>query len=544
MNSNDYNERARVAQLIGNIPEAADCYYNAGKLEKAAELFEWINRYERAAECYFKVENYIAAAHNYVKANQKEKAAKMFELERAFEKAADIRFELKQYNEAGELYERAKNFFKAGKAFAFTDKYSTALSYLEKVSKTDKNFWEANLIRAEIYSRILKPNSVLEKILPICEHEKIDRANVGLFLIIGQTYEKVNRIKDALSFYRKIFVFDPKHPNIQKKISDLEELKEVFTEIQNEERYQKKHKVGMGAMGVVYLADDLKLKREIALKILSTEAFIDGSDIERFFSEAEKIAKLNHPNIVHVYDTGKIAGEYFIAMEFINGQNLLNILNTFQPMPILTILIIACKLFSALHHSHQKDIIHRDIKPNNIIITYDNELKVIDFGIAVLKDDLIKRKKNVILGTPLYMSPEQIEAKTTDHSTDIYSAGVTLFHLLTNQPPFSGSFLEIMDQHLNKQIPPIKDLRPDTPGKLIKIIEKCMAKKTGDRYRSALDVIKEIDQIRYPDGKSTRPTKDTLNIFDEINMETFRLKEQTSEVNTNKFDVTDSNDCK
>jgi serine/threonine protein kinase len=261
----------------------------------------------------------------------------------------------------------------------------------------------------------------------------------------------------------------------------------------------------------------------VALKILNQSAIKDQRDNERFYSEAIKVAKSKHPNIVDVYDYGQMESDYFISMEFIAGITLKTFIDEKKKIPILDILVIAKKIFEALAHSHKNKVIHRDIKPKNIMVNNENEIKVVDFGIAVLRDELKKENRDAICGTPLYMSPEQFKDLPIDHRTDIYSAGVTLFHLVTGEVPFDGdTFLEIMEKHLEKPVPRIKEYREDLPEKLIQIIEKCVEKKREDRYQGAAQVIAEIDGIKNSKGN--------VYITDQASQKIFEKKKLTTSI--------------
>jgi serine/threonine-protein kinase len=204
-------------------------------------------------------------------------------------------------------------------------------------------------------------------------------------------------------------------------------------------------------------------------------------------------------------------------MEFVEGKDLDTIIREKGPIPIPDILVIAKKLFTALARSHKNGVIHRDIKPGNIMITYENEIKVVDFGIAVMRGDSKKEVRDLVLGTPAYMCPEQIKNFTADHLSDIYSAGVTIFYLLTGIVPFNGSSnVEIMEKHLYETVPSMKAYRSDIPEKLIQIIETCMEKNKNDRYQSVDQVIAELDVIKDKSGKPFITSNSRLNIFDTI----------------------------
>lgn len=370
------------------------------------------------------------------------------------------------------------------------------------------------LLKIDFLVRTGKARLVVAKFAPVIEKKKIDKANVNLFFVMGQAYEKTKDFIKAEGIYRAIKKFDPGYPGIHKKLEKIEKVKKDIIKIYHKDRYDKLENVGKGGIGVVYKARDKKLKRTVALKILNQSAIKDQRDIERFFSEAEQIAKLRHANIVDVYDYGQIKNDYFISMEFIEGQSLETFIIKKHPIPVPYILVITKKIFEALAHSHKNGVIHRDIKPGNIMITSDNEVKVVDFGVAVLRDESKKEFRDATCGTPLYMSPEQFENLPTDHRTDIYSTGVTLFHLVTGSIPFyEKTYFKIKRKHLGEPVPRIKEYRDDIPEKLIQIIEKCMAKKKEDRYQSASEVIEEIYEIKDESGNTIITEREKSELF-------------------------------
>jgi tetratricopeptide (TPR) repeat protein len=533
--SDEYEKKASDAHEQRNFLEAAQWYLKAENFEKAAQMFEIEKDYERAAHCYFKNQDYLAAADNYEKASKEELAGEMFELARKFIKAADIAIKYNKYQQAGQLYERAGNYFKAGEAFLLADDHQNALLNLEMLNEPDPDFLNAKAKIAGIFLIMNNPKQVIHSLEEFLKSKEIDRFNIDCFLALGQAYENLRNFKKARALYKRVLVFDSANYQIQQKLIEIRKLIDEAMELGYSERYEKEKEVGRGGMGIVYRARDLKLDRTVALKILKLSNVTDDSDIERFHSEARKAARMKHPNIVTVYDDVKTEKDYFISMEFIEGIDLETIIREKNPIPITDTLMIAKKLFMALNHSHQKGIIHRDIKPKNIMITYDNDVKVVDFGIAVLKEELSKKDRNFIAGTPEYMSPEQSAGRTLDHRTDIYSAGVTLFQLVTGDVPFKGSILEILDKHQHEPIPCIKELRPDAPEGIIRIIEICMAKDPGKRYPGARQVIRDLESLRDSHGNPYIKGKSTLKIFKKTGETNGPLdeKSESTEVNLN-----------
>jgi tRNA A-37 threonylcarbamoyl transferase component Bud32 len=265
-----------------------------------------------------------------------------------------------------------------------------------------------------------------------------------------------------------------------------------YSELSSAERYKKICDIGRGAMGAVYKAEDVILQRIVSLKILKADLIKDNVDLERFYSEARAAAQLFHPNIVMVYDVGRTAGDHFIAMEFIEGIDLMALIERKYCFTLPQILYIAVQLLKALEHSHRKGVVHRDIKPKNIMINREGEIKIVDFGIAAIKDHYRKGDTGYIIGSPYYISPEQIKGEQNDPRIDIYSTGVTLFHLAVGKVPFEGK--DILLQHLSHPVPRVQEFRPEFPGFFQEIIDKCMAKDKEERYQDAQQVLTEIEK--------------------------------------------------
>jgi len=259
--------------------------------------------------------------------------------------------------------------------------------------------------------------------------------------------------------------------------------------------------LGQGGMAEVYLAEQTSLKRQVAIKILRAE-LLSGSDdvlLHRFEQEAKAAAGLNHPNIVQVYVVGEEDGFHFIAQEYVQGPNLREYLVRKGPPPTLVALRIMRQVASALQKASEAGIVHRDIKPENIMLTRKGEVKVADFGLAQLAKETEQVHLTQIgttMGTPLYMSPEQIDGKKVDRRSDIYSLGVTCYHMLAGKPPFRGeTAMSIAVQHINNEPEPLKKLRPDLPRALCKIVHTMMSKQPADRFQDAESVLQKITKL-------------------------------------------------
>jgi eukaryotic-like serine/threonine-protein kinase len=258
-------------------------------------------------------------------------------------------------------------------------------------------------------------------------------------------------------------------------------------------------RLGRGGMAEVYLAEQTSLKRQVAVKVLRDDTVTDENHLRRFKQEAKAAAVLNHPNIVQVYVIGEQEGTHFIAQEYVQGWNLREYLSR-QGLPTAAeALQIMIQVAAALQAAAEAGIVHRDIKPENIMITRKGEVKVADFGLARLTrgDDRVNLTQvGVTMGTPLYMSPEQVNGGDVDQRSDLYSFGVTCYHLLAGKPPFDGqTALSVAVQHLNNEPAVLSQRRPDLPRSLCAIVHQLMAKDRNKRYPDAQSVLTDLRQV-------------------------------------------------
>ncbi|MCK4764339.1 MAG: protein kinase [Candidatus Aminicenantes bacterium] len=491
--------RGEDAFARGNTAVAADFFLKGKDYTRAAELFEWEKNFDKAAHCYFMNQNYIPAAENYLKAGNEAEAAKMFELGRDWKTAADIAIKYKKYPKAGELYEQASEHFEAGICFARVEDDKRAVGNFQMVTPTSPNFYKAVTHMAEIFLKNRKPQLVIEKVGKLAAGKPINSGNIDWFYVLGQAYENAGDFKKAHDSFQGVLTVDYSYKDIHEKIKEVEDLIEKYKEMElvkddSSNRYKIIKKIGEGGMGVVFKAQDTVLQRVVALKVLNKTFTKDKRSLESFFAEARSTASLSHSNIVTVYDVGQMGEDNFISMEFIEGENFMTIIRRNRAFTVPQLLFISIKILKALDYSHKKGIIHRDIKPHNIMITRQKEIKIMDFGLAIIRGEMKQGDSGVITGTPYYMSPEQIQGVKVDHRTDIYSTGATLFHMITGKVPFKGE--NVFYQHLFEKVPAIKNYRSDIPGPLIYIVEKCMEKKREDRFQSAQEILNAIKQIK------------------------------------------------
>jgi beta-lactam-binding protein with PASTA domain/predicted Ser/Thr protein kinase len=260
-------------------------------------------------------------------------------------------------------------------------------------------------------------------------------------------------------------------------------------------RYRIVRKLGTGGMADVYLAEDQELGRRVAIKILNDRHAADDSFVERFRREAKNAAGLSHPNIVSVYDRGTAEGTYYIAMEYLDGRSLKELIVSRGPAPVKTSVEYARQILAAVGFAHRHGIVHRDIKPHNVLVGPEGRLKVTDFGIARSGASQMTEVGSII-GTAQYLSPEQARGAPVDQTSDLYSVGVVLYELLTGQVPFTGDTpLEIAMKHLSEVPKPPSELRPEVPHDLDLVVLRSLAKDPADRYETAEEMDKDLERV-------------------------------------------------
>jgi serine/threonine-protein kinase len=277
-------------------------------------------------------------------------------------------------------------------------------------------------------------------------------------------------------------------------------------------RYEIRSQLGAGGMGEVYLAQDTtELDRTVALKILPLEVAADKDRLQRFTQEARTVSNLNHPNILTIYEFGQADSVRFIATEFIDGETLRQHLSA-RRLKLVDVLDIAVQIVAALNAAHEAGVVHRDIKPENVMVRRDHIVKVLDFGLAKLTEQrvatfvdteaptrgVINTEPGVVMGTAVYMSPEQARGLKVDTRTDIFSFGVLIYEMIAGRLPFEGSHInEILASILNdKDAPPLARFARDVPAELERIVEKALRKDREERYQSAKDILLDLKRLK------------------------------------------------
>lgn len=369
---------------------------------------------------------------------------------------------------------------------------------------------------------------------------KMVRINKKVTVLVGRDQKANFRLTDALSSRlhfkieprgEGIFVCDLKSMNgtwvngsrideHKLEYNDKIQIGEtLFSFLQDEEKgdkenligksiqgYTVRERLGRGGMGTVYLAEQMSLKRPVALKILSPELVKDQNFITLFEQEAHAAAALNHPNIVQVYDFGKGDNLYFFSMEFLSGGSVQDLLSREKRLTPKRAVRIALEAARGLEYAEKKKIVHRDIKPDNLMIGEDEVIKIGDLGLAkTLKEGKAAQEEGTILGTPHYVAPEQALGKPVDPRVDIYALGATLYRMVAGTTPYSGNTVkEILIRKVREEPPALKSIDPELPDSLVGIVERMMAKDPEQRYQSAAQVLPDLVHLRDElDGRTT-----------------------------------------
>ncbi len=348
---------------------------------------------------------------------------------------------------------------------------------------------------------------------------QIDDSLMDVLYNLGLDFERKRQFNKAESVFKYMSDYNPKFRDLEQRLNQAKAMSETVilggasgksnasTMVLDRAgmtkpmlgRYEIEKELGKGAMGVVYLGKDPKISRVVAIKTMNLSQEFDADELEdvkaRFFREAETAGRLNHPNIVTMYDAGEEHDLAYIAMEFLKGKDLVPYTKRDNLLPLPKVLSIVARVAEALGYAHSLHVVHRDIKPANIMYDLDSDtVKVTDFGIARITDSS-KTKTGMVLGTPSYMSPEQLAGTKIEGQSDLFSLGASLYQMVCGKLPFEGdSMAQLMFRIANEPHADILTIRPDVPPCVAAIVNKALAKKVADRYQTGQEMAEAIRQ--------------------------------------------------
>jgi len=505
-------------QAEGQAGRAADFYESAGDLRAAAHLRLEQGDFSRSAALFEQAEEWVEAA----KAHRL--SGEILAAGECYERAIDYERAIECYRESGAIdrwltaLERFGEVFPAAKLALEHNQRPRAIRLLQRVEPTDSDFREACALLVEAFETEGHYDLAAGK---LDEHIATFRpafATADTYSRLAELWESAGHVERALDVLEDLRRREPTFPNIAARIEVLRKQRSATGQLYSSSggrpptdagatafvgdvRYELLEEIGRGGMGVVYRARDTRLDRTVALKRLPEVLRRHHPRALQFFlREAQSAARLNHPNIVTVYDADQQDGHFFITMELLEGQPLQAILHERGQLSPANVLGIARQACRGLEYAHGQGVIHRDVKTANLFVTAERVVKIMDFGLAKVLEE-VRGATTMVSGTPYYMSPEQVLGHDVDHRSDLYSLGVMLFELATGGVPFGEG--EVAYHHRHSPAPDPRSLRADLPDSLSRLILDLLEKDPARRIQTAAEVLRVLTTIEPESGSAS-----------------------------------------
>jgi len=489
-----------------------------GRERAAAREFEAAKAWGRAAELFERTKVYDKAAEMYARHGEDERAAEMYATAgqpllaaQAFERLGKVKEAARCYQQAGEtqraaqMLKAAGDFYGAARLLLQGQAVDEAVAALQQIDPQSERYLEATLALGELFLQRQLYGPAKEKFERVAALRPISREFVHPTYQLAVIAEHEGDLRKALTLFEKVLAEQFAFRDVQARVAALRERLAQSTQVLGpgdtppgpvggpggRSRYQIVRELGRGGMGTVYLAEDQVLQRLVAYKVLGAEVRGESRSLDYLLREARIAAALQHPNIVTIYDAGQDGADIYIAMEYVEGSSLQQQLDDTPILPLprgLGIFRQACK---GLAHAHAQNVVHRDVKPANMMLTGAGVVKLTDFGLAAVVSGA-KAKVSSVRGTPYYMAPEQILGEEISALTDEYALGCTLYRMLTGRPPFIEG--DVLYHHVHTAPAPARDLNPQIPPWLEAIILRAMSKDRSRRFPSVGALLEELDR--------------------------------------------------
>jgi len=511
--------RAELKQEAGKPAEAAQLFKIAGQCKKAADLFFSIRDFNNAAEMFEEAEEYSRAGEAFAMGGNYRNAAAAYAKDHNWRQAADCSSKAGDQEGTADALSKGGKFCEAGEIYFEIDDVEKAIENLQQVKNNDPNYFHAVLLLAESFIKKAMFGAAREKLELITgENVQVTEENIEATYLLAVTAQEEGNLQLANKLFEKVLAvsYSFRDGDAASRAKTVKEKTSVYLKPASEgephpdspidsgiipapdgsvmfhpPRYEMVKEIGRGGMGLVYRMKDTVLARDIAFKTLGAGLRDNPKALDNFLKEAKAAAALNHPNIVTLFDIGEFQGTHFLTMEYVEGKTIKEILRAGKKIPLAHVYGITRQMCEALEYAHKHKIVHRDIKTANIMVTTTLQVKILDFGLARVVEEMTMDASKVV-GTPSYMSPEQILGKNIDHRTDIYSLGVSLFEVVAQRLPFKGG--NVGYHHLNTQPPDPRTINPEVPDDMANIILKCLEKDQNNRYQHASDILPDIHE--------------------------------------------------
>lgn len=492
--------------------EAARLFYQAGDLLRAGQVFVLAGKFQEAAKCMEAAghpkDAALFAARHFERSGKLPEAAAAYKQAEDYLKAGECFLKAKEPVRAGECFSRAKAYSHAGLAYAQAGRYEDGVAMLQRVPEDDKEFHASRALLGRCFYELHDYEHCAATFENHLLGVRVDTANMEYFYMLALAYEQLGQLKDSRDVLFKIGAVQKRFRDLDQRISNIDSRISMLGSQAGEppipvdaatpseadgkmmglventlgDRYEFQRELGRGGMGVVYLAMDRQLERPVALKFLGS--LVDSSEEYklRFVREARTAAKISHPNIISIYDISASEGKAYIAMEYVEGPNLFQYVEAkgkLSAREAISIMVQSCNALSAIHEA---GIVHRDVKPDNILIAKGGLVKLMDFGLAKAEENRIT-KEGMVMGTPCYMSPEQALAKEVDARADIYALGLILYEMLTGEVVFLDG--DVIERQISEVPPKPSELVGEVPPALDEIAVKCVEKDPAKRFQDA-----------------------------------------------------------
>jgi tetratricopeptide (TPR) repeat protein len=514
--------KAQIYLRAGRPVEAGDLFARLGAAREAAEAYEAAQEWSRAAYRWEAAREPRRAAEAYEKAGRLRDAARCFKAAEMFQQAAAAYVRAGEIGEAAALHTRQGQAVQAARTYLAAGDQVRAAAILMQMEPAAPGYGEGAILLAPLLIeagfheealerlRRITPDGIPAGATPLLEAERDywegrGREAAGQYDTAQACYERVTALapdlRDAQPRLERLratslLVADANGPPEppEPRASDAGEVLAVGSRLAG--RYEILAELGRGGMGRIYKARDLELGECVAVKTLVAPAESDPALETRLLREAQICRRISHPNVVRVYDLGRYPGGLFVTMEYLDGRDLAEVIAHEAPLPFARIRFILSGIAAGLHEAHSQGVVHRDLKPTNVIVAA-NRVKILDFGIASMKGLGARlTQTGVVVGTPMYMSPEQILRREVDSRSDLYSLGVLAHTLIAGREPFDLASSDVLLlRHLQEDPADVRTLRPETPESWAALLARLLAKSPEDRFQSAQELLDALAKL-------------------------------------------------